>query len=144
MLCWDEVPLSGPYENVTTEPAAPPFTMTELITVARRLTGGKAPGPDGVVNKILKIFVEKDAEILLALFNICWGDETFPVGWKRARLVFLYKGNNKPITDPSSFQPISLINTVAKLFKRMVLDKLNVETAEKGGLSTRKYGLRKG
>lgn len=58
--------------------------------------------------------------------------------------MLLYKGNNKPITDPSSFRPICFIDSSAKLFERMVLGRFNLQIQEKGGLTIKQYGFRKG
>lgn len=46
--------------------------------------------------------------------------------------------------EPSSFRPISLVDTVAKLYERLILQRLEAELVECGGLSTRQFGFRRG
>lgn len=59
-------------------------------------------------------------------------------------MILLYKGNNKPIADPSSFRPICLSDSTAKLFERMVLGRFNLQIQEKSGLTLKQYGFKKG
>lgn len=116
---WGEIALTGPRRlpsPYSGEAYTRPFNTIELTRAAMRLPCGKAPGPDLVHNEVLKIFVREDPEALLALYNLCWGAAAFPSEWKRARLVLLYKGGPRSPDDPSSYRPISLINTTAKLF----------------------------
>lgn len=109
-----------------------------------RLPGGKAPGPDCVHNDVLKVFMKEDPDALLAFFNLCWGGSAFPVRWKRAGFVLLFKGGTRPPAYPRSYRPISLVNTVAKLYKRLILHRLEVELSENGSLSIRQIGFRRG
>lgn len=95
-------------------------------------------------NEVLKVFVKEDPEALLALFNLCWGNSAFPARWKRARLVLLLKGETRQSIDPSSYRSISLVDTVAKLYERLILHRLETELSECGGLSIRQFGFRRG
>lgn len=90
---WTEIAVTGPRGlpiAVPTEKVVP-FTLVELVQAGGRHLGGKIPGPDAVLNKILKIFLKEDPEIPLSLFNVCWRGVTFSKRWKRARLVLLVK-----------------------------------------------------
>lgn len=144
---WVEIALTGsrglpiPYSG---EAHTLPFNALEITRSAKKLPSGKAHGPDLVHNEVLRIFVREDPEALFALFNLCWAAAVFPSEWNRARLVHLYKGGLRSPDDPSSYRPISLINTTAKLFERLVLLRLETELSECGGLSYRQFGFRKG
>lgn len=144
---WNEIALTGPHgfpiplpDKVHTRP----FDEAELARAAKRLPGEKAPGPDMIHNEVLKIFVREDPEAMLALFNRGWGASAFPTECKRARLVLLYKGGTRSPEDPASFRPISLVNTTAKLYERLVLYRLEAELSEHGGLSIKQFGFRRG
>lgn len=88
----------------------------------------------------MNIFVEKD---LLTLFNICniyvIRECDFSERRKTAQLVILYKGNGKPITDPSSLRPLYLLDNVAKLMERLVLARFNKTLEDWGVLENRKF-----
>lgn len=120
------------------------FDRMELLLAARRLPGGKAPGPDYVHNEVLKVFVKENPDALLGLLNLCWNTSTFPTRWKRARLVLLFKGGGRSLNDPGSFRPISLVDTVAKLYERLILYRMEAELSENGGLSIWQFGFTKG
>lgn len=55
-----------------------------------------------------------------------------------------YKGGARPPDDWSSYRPISLLDALAKLFERLVLYRIKEELAERGGLTIKQFGLRKG
>lgn len=46
--------------------------------------------------------------------------------------------------DPASFRPISLIDTTAILFEKLVLYRLESELADRSGLSIKQFGFRRG
>lgn len=48
-----------------------PFGAAELALAAKRLSGGKTPGPDLIHNEVIRIFAREDSETLLTLFNLC-------------------------------------------------------------------------
>lgn len=100
------------------------FSNSELIMAAKRLPTGKAAGPDGTVSEIISAISIKKPSIMLSVFNACLLSEVFPDAWKEARIVLLHKGVNKDPVDPSSFRPISVINSAGKLMERLILQRL--------------------
>lgn len=58
------------------------------------------------------------------LFNDCLGALTFTNSWKRARLVLIRKGPEKPPDVPSSYRQICMLDTSGKLLKRLLLQRL--------------------
>lgn len=78
---WNEIALTGPHGfpiPLLDEVHTRPFDEAELARAAKRLPGGKAPGPDMIHNEVLKIFIREDPEAMLALFNRCKGALAFP------------------------------------------------------------------
>lgn len=59
---------------------------------------GKAPGPHGVPNKVLKHWASLDPHAPLDVFNACLKEAKFPASWKVARLALAYIGGGKPVT----------------------------------------------
>lgn len=144
---WEDIALTDPrgfpISRIDGEHTRP-LDADELLRAAKKLPSGKAPGPDNIHNEVLKIFAKEDPEALLALFDLCWRNAAFPSRWKRARLVLLYKGGSRSYLDPSSFRPISLVDAVAKMYERMILQRLEAELSVNGGLTIRQFGFRKG
>lgn len=123
--------------------AVPEVTCGEIAELAHRIPRGKAPGPDGVPDLVVKEIAINRPEILRDIYNTCLKDSVFPQSWKEAKLVLLRKGD-KPLDDPSSYRPICLLNTVGKFFERIIKTRLEKWLEEHGDLNDRQYGFRKG
>ncbi|KAI4472925.1 hypothetical protein M0804_015554 [Polistes exclamans] len=61
-------------------------TPEEVLAAAKRITGGKAPGPDGVPGMVIKAAAVHCGVGLAELFTECFRTSNFPAAWKRARL----------------------------------------------------------
>ncbi|KAL4083820.1 hypothetical protein QTP88_029136 [Uroleucon formosanum] len=138
----DQDPWGLPYSL-----AEAPFTSiteNEIMTIAHILPTSKAPGPDGIPDAIIKAVALARPREVAMVFNQCMEKGLFPGAWKSARHVLIRKPG-KPLTLPSSYRPLSLINTVAKLFERVIKRRLEAHfDAVSEGLSCHQYGFRKG
>jgi len=101
--------------------------------VATRLSLGRASGPSGIPNEVLKAFVTTNPSSALRVYNDCLRTLTFPPCWKRARLVLIRKGPDKPAESPSSYRPIGMLDTPAKLLKRLLPCRLKSHLDANGG-----------
>lgn len=124
----------------------PAFTSAELVRAVKRLTSGKSPGPSGIPNEIIKASVVRHQRSVLQVFNDCLSALTFPPQWKRARLVLIRKGPDKPADQPSSFRPICMLDNTGKLLERLLLHKLESHLDAHGGRrrASNHFSLRKG
>lgn len=138
---WSQEPL--PLEDSAPE-TAPEFTLEELQEASRRLPSGKATGPDGVPNEILRTVSRLRPRVLLDVYNVCLTRREFPTTWKTARLVLLHKGPGKPILDHSSYRPLCMLDSVGKLLERLLLTRLNEHLDATGQRSENQYGFRRG
>lgn len=66
----------------------------------------------------------------------------FPRSWKVAKLVLLRK-SEKLLEHSSSYRPICLLNTVGKLFERIIKRRLEKQLEESGYLRELQFGFRK-
>jgi len=64
-----------------------PITAGELVELANALPNGKAPGPDGVPDMVVKAVILKKPAEVANIFNKCMRNGCFPSAWKEARLV---------------------------------------------------------
>lgn len=121
----------------------PPFSLDELVAAGLNLPRGKAPGPDGVPDEVLRVIIKTRPELLLPTFNRCLkGCKLFP-SWKTATLVLLRKGT-KPLEEPSSYRPLCLINSVGKLYERLLKSRLEIHLQSiPDGISERQFGFSK-
>jgi len=153
---WDEAPsaaVTDLFEAFDPEVNAlvftrviPLFTEDELCRAAKRLSSGKSPGPSGIPNEVLKRYVKANTRAVLKVYNDCLQALTFPPCWKKARLVLIRKGADKPPDAPSSYRPICMLDTPGKLLERLLLQRLEGHLDAHGGRrrAANQYGFRKG
>lgn len=127
----------------------PPETETielvtdgELVELANALPSGKAPGPDGILDTVLKVVILKRPVEVANVLNKCLRNGCFPSAWKEARLVLVRKPD-KPLELPSSYRPLSMVNTFVKMFERVLKRRLVAHIGLEG-LSEDQYGFRRG
>jgi len=121
----------------------PQITREELISIGSSLPTNKAPGEDGIPDVILKIVIRKKPAIILHTLNKCLAEGLFPSPWKVAKLVLLRKGQ-KPLEEPSSYRPICLLNTIGKLYERIIKKRLETHLEQTGGICNEQFGFRNG
>lgn len=95
------------------------ISLKEIKTLAHCLPRGKAPGPDGVPDTIVLAVALARSDKVAGVFNCCLENGIFLLTWKTAKLVLIRKPG-KPLNFPFSYRPLSLINTTAKLFERVI------------------------
>lgn len=59
----------------------------------------------------------------------CLSQSTFPDGWKTADVVIIKKGPEKDPSLPKSYRPVSLLPVCSKVLKRLIVTRLEHETA---------------
>ncbi|CAD7085939.1 unnamed protein product [Hermetia illucens] len=114
----------------------------EVLDAAKRLTEKKTPGPDGVPNIALKVAARTAPGMFAQVFTACLREGEFPEQWKVQKLIVIPKAG-KPLGDPTSYRPICLVNTIGKLFDRLIYNRLLAVAEKEGGLSDKQFGFRK-
>ena len=71
------------------------ITKDEVNANMQRLKSDKAPGPDGITNRILKACSTKLAELLTPLFQACVTQAYHPREFKRANTIALKNRERK-------------------------------------------------
>ena len=96
-----------------------PVTLEELQQAITRMKSHKAPGPDEAPAELFKWLDSHGEAALLDIFQEVWNKGTIPQDWKHALVVTIYKGKGLD-TDPSNYRPISLLNSMYKLFASII------------------------
>jgi len=79
--------------------------------------------------------------LLVQIFNpILWTHHS-PPGWKHARVISILRPGKDP-AQPSSYRPISLLDTIGKLFEKILLTRILHEVGERGLLRNEQFGFR--
>ena len=100
-----------------------PFTAEELTTAVNKLKKRKAQGLDQNAKELFMLTDDHITEILLQHYNGIWTSGEVRPNWKEAFVVSIYEGKRTD-TDPANYRPISLLNTVYKIFASILQARL--------------------
>ncbi|GBM88192.1 putative RNA-directed DNA polymerase from transposon BS, partial [Araneus ventricosus] len=120
----------------------PPPHNDELIKCIKNLNKNKAPGYDGIDNKIiLNLPINCITTLSIIIENIMkFG--YFPTRWKTATVIPILKPGKDP-TDHVSYRPISLLPSISKIAEHLILSRLNDHLEENNILIPEQFGFRK-
>ena len=133
----EKVPTSfnPPYRNNPILDAE--FSIEEVILAINTLKDHKAPGEDNILNNDLTILLHTDPEepqfaqinreLLQSIHEVLssfWTAEKVPSALKKSILRPFLKDSDKDSTDPENYRPISLLNTLMKLYEGMIKRRL--------------------
>jgi len=107
------------------------ITAAEVNAAATDIPNGKAPGPDGLPNEVLRKAATTHPEYFATLYNCCIRSAHFPAPWKKARLVLLRKPG-KPLDDPSAYRPLCMLDSAGKLFQKLISHRLRAHLGGTG------------
>jgi hypothetical protein len=125
-----------------TPASEPKLTNPEEVQEAiRGLRIGKAPGPNGIPNRALKNLPRRAVSLLVQIFNAVLLTHHFPTVWKQAMVISILKRGKDPAL-PSSYRPISLLDTIGKLFEKILLARILHEVSERRLIRDEQFGFR--
>jgi len=99
------------------------LTSAELNHVLN-LVKDSAPGRDKVVYSMITHLNQDALMILLNLFNSIWCEQVVPTDWKESLLIPILKPG-KIKSSKNSYRPIALTSTLAKIFEKCILVRIN-------------------
>lgn len=135
------IPGTVPVDIVTFK-SFPAITVEEVRSTTRALPNGKALGPVGIPNEIVKAAALYDPQRFANVFNACLANAHYPASWKKANFVLLPKPGKSP-DDHSVYLPLCMLDTSGKLLEKVLVQRL-WDSLGDGGLSPNQYGFRPG
>ncbi|GLV44747.1 hypothetical protein CBL_05214 [Carabus blaptoides fortunei] len=117
--------------------------IDEVVDAVAQCVKKTAPGPDGIRSVHLRQLSTKSLSALRAVYNECLRRRHMPTAWKTATVIMLHKRGKNP-SDPSSYRPISLLNTMAKTLERIIAKRLTTWCEANDILPNTQYGFRRG
>lgn len=118
-----------------------PATHPEIQSVISALKIKKAPGPDGISNKMLKKLPDSATEFLTAMCNEVLRLRHFPRRWKTANVIFIHKPGKEKIF-PQNYRPISLLSNIGKIVEKIIFFRLSLFSKENHILPDEQFGFR--
>ena len=102
----------------------PKLTNPEEVQEAiRGLKVSKALGPNGIPSRGFKHHPQREVSLLVLIFKGILLTHHFRTAWKHARVISILKPGKDPAL-PSSYQPISLLDTIGKLFEKILFARI--------------------
>lgn len=116
------------FETGNVEPVVFPACNEQSFTIIQedvqrilsRTKVRKAPGPDCIPPRVLKLCSEQLSPVLTDLFNMSLVRCTVPVSFKRSIIIPVPK--KTPVTSLNDYRPVALTSVLMKTFERLVLD----------------------
>ncbi|KAL4126953.1 hypothetical protein QTP88_011151 [Uroleucon formosanum] len=118
------------------------ISPAEIVSVIHKLRPNKSPGHDQITNKIAKNLPKKAILFLTHIYNAMLRLSYFPPTWKYSIIIMISKPN-KPKHLTSSYRPISLLPTFAKLFEKLILHRISLLVDQHNILPKSQFGFRR-
>ena len=114
-----------------------------VANMIAKLPNGKAAGPDGISNELLKLIAPDIKEDLAQAISKLFSTGSLPPTLKESTTVVLRKERRDDYSLPTSYRPIALENSLAKLAEKIVADRITNTLEEKNLLPWNQMGARK-
>ncbi len=101
----------------------PPITEVMVLRRLQRLAANKATADILVTNRLLRECAPLLARSLAYLFNLSVSTSTFPIAWKQAVVIPIYKQRGST-NNPSNYRPVSLLPSIGKILDAIQSDQL--------------------
>jgi len=108
---------------------SPTILIEEISKLIRSLLNGKALGPDGILNKVLKMVALVIIKDLAEVASYYFANGIIPKSLKESIIVVLRKEGKKDYFFLGSYRPIALKNTLAKVLEKYIAN-IILEAAE--------------
>ena len=98
-----------------------PKNHIEILNIINNMEN-KNGGIDYIYTKTLKTLNAHIVNQLIHICNLCIDKATWPDALKIAEVVLIHKSNEKHI--PTNYRPISLISNIAKIFEKIIHNRI--------------------
>jgi exonuclease III len=122
----------------------PEFRDHEVLSALRSVKADKAPGPDGITNRVLQAVSHVLVPYLTGLYNQCVRLSYCPEHFRDAATIALRKPGKPDYSVPKAYRPIALLNTLSKLLEALIASRLSYLAEAHGLLPDNHFGGRKG
>jgi hypothetical protein len=102
------------------------FSPTEVKEAIKKCNNNKAPGFHSITGLILRELPRKATVFLTTIYNSMVRLAYFPITWKFAQIIMIYKPG-KPSNRVTSHRPISLLPITSKIFERLLLKRIQTD-----------------
>jgi hypothetical protein len=119
-----------------------PFTPAEVKNIMMQQNPQKTPGIDNFTADIIQTLFDTLPNVVTDLYNKCLELGYFPREWEQSKIHFIKKSKSRNASDPRSYRPLSLIPVLAKVFEKLIINRLNHHLCINNMLHNNQYGFR--
>ena len=117
-------------------------TESEVLDLLKSVDIGKACGPDGIGNRILKLCADGISSSFPNLINLSLSEGKFPDAWKLANVTPIFKKDDRQ--SKVNYRPVSLLDSLSKITEKIVFTRLYTFLLEIEYLNPLQSGFRPG
>lgn len=117
-----------------------PTTSQEVLSIIRAMEV-KGGGIDNINVKTLKVLADSIAHILQYIFNLCMEKAVWPASLKNAEIKPIHKAKSK--SQASNYRPISMISNIAKVFEKIIHNRILTFINKHNIISNMQFGFMK-
>jgi hypothetical protein len=117
------------------------FTPNEVKQAIQKYSLKKSPGYDLLTAEVARCLPKEAIVLVTYIFNASLRLSYFPILWKFSKIV-LFPKPIKPLGDPSSYRPISLLFFLSKTFERLILKRMTPYIVRNNILPNTQFGFR--
>lgn len=117
------------------------ISSPKVLKLLNNLSANKATGIDKIPCCLVKLAAPYIADSLCDIFNSSIRLGIFPSDWKIAKIIPIYKGDEKD--ELGNYRPISILSPISKVFERLIYDQLYEYLSVNNLLSESQSGFRR-
>lgn len=118
------------------------ITEAELKEAVFHQKNNKSPGIDNLSSELFKISFDIISPFLLKLYNRVFRNGEYPSAWGEGIIVPIFKGGN--IDEAQNYRGITLVNTLAKIYSQILLNRVTKWSEKENKLSQNQFGFQRG
>jgi hypothetical protein len=101
------------------------ITEDEIFQTIKKCKSDNASKSNDISNKILKLLTNKLMSTLLRLFRVCAKQKYHFRCFRETHIIALKKFNKNDYTNLKAYRPITLLNTLSKALKSIIVKRIN-------------------
>ena len=117
-----------------------PVKSNEITEVVNSLKNKKAPGPDAIINEMIKICVPSLTRVFVKVINHLFICEEFPKTWTEGFISVLYKKGD--MFNPNNYRGLTISNCLGRVVTKIMNRRLIKWLGNEGLIATEQIGFK--
>ena len=141
-----EIPEDKTYKDFLKSPVQhqflfKPIKEDDILKAIDSLKPKTSYGQDRITNKLLKYIKHETAWPLMMIMNQIFSSGIFPNSMKVAKVIPLYKKNERNVFD--NYRPVSILSSVSKVFEKIMHNQIYEHFSSRNLFYPSQYGFRR-